>query len=95
VSTWEKCSNAFLAKFFPLAKTNALQNKISTFQQLTEETIIEACPHHGMDEWFIIQSFYHGLIRTSHENIDANAGGSFFGLSIEEAHKLVENMASN
>jgi hypothetical protein len=23
-STWEKCSNAFLAKFFPLGKTNAL-----------------------------------------------------------------------
>jgi hypothetical protein len=24
VSTWEKCSNAFLTKFFPLGKTNAL-----------------------------------------------------------------------
>jgi hypothetical protein len=36
VSTWEKCSNAFLAKFFPLGKTNALQNKISGFQQLTD-----------------------------------------------------------
>jgi hypothetical protein len=40
VSTWEKCSNAFPAKFFPLGKTNALQNKISGFQQLTDETII-------------------------------------------------------
>jgi hypothetical protein len=29
VSTWENCSNAFLAKFFPLGKTNALRNKIS------------------------------------------------------------------
>jgi hypothetical protein len=28
VSTWEKCSNAFLAMFFSLGKTNALQNKI-------------------------------------------------------------------
>jgi hypothetical protein len=43
VSTWEKCSNAFLAKFFPLGKTNALQNKISEFQHLTDETIAEAC----------------------------------------------------
>jgi hypothetical protein len=24
MSTWEKCSNAFLTKFFPLGKTNAL-----------------------------------------------------------------------
>jgi hypothetical protein len=31
VSTWEKCSNAFLTKFFPLSKTNALCNKVSGF----------------------------------------------------------------
>jgi hypothetical protein len=48
-----------------------------------------------MEEWFIIQSFYHGSIRSAREHIDAAAGGSFFALSIEEAHKLVEKMASN
>jgi hypothetical protein len=48
-----------------------------------------------MEEWFIIQSFYHGLIRSAQEHIDAAAGGSFFTLSIEEARKLVEKMASN
>jgi hypothetical protein len=88
-----------------LGKTNALRNKISRFQQLTNETIIEAWerlqdyistyPHHEMEEWFIIQSFYHGLIRSPREHIDVVAGGSFFALSIEEAHKLVEKMASN
>jgi hypothetical protein len=105
VSTWEKCFNAFLAKFFPLGKTNALRNMISGFQQLMDEIITEAweclqgyiaaCPHHGMEEWFIIQSFYHGLIRSAREHIDATVGGSFFTLSIEEAHKLVEKMASS
>jgi hypothetical protein len=105
VSTWEKSSNAFPAKFFPLGKTNALRNKISTFQQLTDETIVEAWkhlqdyisawPHHSMEEWFIIQSFYHRLIRTACEHIDAVAGGSFFALNIEEAHKLIEKTASN
>jgi hypothetical protein len=48
-----------------------------------------------MEEWFIIQNFYDGLIRTVHEHIDAAARGSFFVLSIEEAHKLIEKMASN
>jgi hypothetical protein len=105
VSTLEKYSNAFLTKFFPLGKTNALQNKISTILQLMNETIakawerlqdyISACPHHCMEEWFIIQSFYHGLIRTTCEHINAVAGGSFFALSIEEAHKLIEKVASN
>jgi hypothetical protein len=90
---------------FPLGKTNALRNKISGFQQLTDETIAEAwerlqdyissCPHHGMEEWFIIQSFYHGLIRSTQEHIDYATGGSFFALSIEKARKLVEKMASN
>jgi hypothetical protein len=99
------CSNAFVTKFFPLGKTNALRNKISVLQQLMNETTIEAweclqdyisaCPHHGMEERFIIQSFNHWLIRSAREHIDAAAGGSFFSLSIEEAHKLVEKMASN
>jgi hypothetical protein len=48
-----------------------------------------------MEEWFIIQSFYHGLIRSAREHIDDAAGGSFFALSIEEARKLVEKMAYN
>ena len=32
VDTWDKCSNTFLVKFFPLGKTNALHNEISSFQ---------------------------------------------------------------
>jgi hypothetical protein len=48
-----------------------------------------------MEDLFIIQSFYHGLIHLALEHIYATAGGSFFTLSIEEAHKLVEKMASN
>jgi hypothetical protein len=56
---------------------------------------ISTCPHHGMEEWFIIQSFYHGLVHPAWEHIDDVAGGSFYALSIEEAHKLVEKMASN
>jgi hypothetical protein len=104
VSTWAK-QWFYSTKFFPLGKTNALQNKISTYQLVMDETIalewerlqdyISACPHHGMEEWFIIQSFYHGLIHTTREHIDATAGGSFFALSIEEARKLMEKMASN
>jgi hypothetical protein len=51
---------------------------------------ISAWPHHGMEEWFIIQSFYHGLIHSALGHIDAAARGSFSALS-----KLIEKMASN
>ena len=41
-NTWEACSNAFLAKYFPVGKTNALWNRISGIQQLPDEIIPEA-----------------------------------------------------
>ena len=65
VTTWDKCANAFLKKFFPAGKTSALHGKISSFQQQSDETIPESWerPHHGIDEWLIIQGFYHGADR--------------------------------
>ena len=30
-TTWDNCSTAFLAKFFPTGKTNALRGRISSF----------------------------------------------------------------
>jgi len=32
-TTWDRCTNAFLEKFFSMGKTNALRGKISSFQQ--------------------------------------------------------------
>ena len=56
---------------------------------------ILACPHHGMDEWLVLQSFYNGLTTTSRANIDAAAGGAFLDLTITNAKALVEKMVSN
>ena len=39
-TTWEACSNAFLAKYFPVGKTNALRNRITGIQQLPDETTL-------------------------------------------------------
>ena len=71
VSTWDNCTKAFIVKFFPTSKTNALRGRISSFQQASNETIPEdwerlqeyilAWLHHGMDNWLILQSFYNGL----------------------------------
>ena len=44
-TTWEACSNAFLAKYFPVGKTNALRNRIIGIQQLSDETILEVWEH--------------------------------------------------
>jgi len=51
-----------------MGKTNALRGKISNFQQTSMESIpeawkrlqdyIQACPHHGMENWLVLQNFY-------------------------------------
>ena len=46
---------------------------------------ILACPHYGMDEWLILQSFYNGLTTTSRAYIDVAAGGAFLDLTITKA----------
>ena len=96
---------AFLAKFFPLGKTNALRGRISSFQQTWMESIPEAwerlqeyilaCPHHGMDEWLVLQSFYNGLPATSRAHLDAAARGAYLGLTVAKATALIEKMVSN
>jgi hypothetical protein len=48
-----------------------------------------------MDDWLLMQTFYHGLTTSAHENIDAAAGGSFLSLTIREVTTLVEKIASN
>jgi len=105
VSTWNKCSTTFLAKFFSTGKTNALHGRISNFQQTASESIPEtwerlqeyilACPHHGMKDWLILQNFYNGLTSTSRAHIDAAAGGAFFSLTVNGAMTLIEKMVSN
>ena len=42
IKTWDKCPTAFLVKFFPMGKTNALRGQILNFQQSSMETILEA-----------------------------------------------------
>ena len=78
-TNWAICSTAFLSKFFPVGKTNALRAKISGFQQLPEETIPEAwerfqdyiseCPHHGIENWLLILCGKHCLINIFSETI--------------------------
>jgi uncharacterized coiled-coil protein SlyX len=48
-----------------------------------------------MHRWFLIQTFYHRLKRTSREHLDAAAGGAFFSLQVPTAKELIEKMVEN
>ena len=86
MDTWDKCTKAFLVKFFPTGKTNALRRRILNFQQASNKSIPEAgerlqeyilaCPHQGMDNWLILQNFYNELTQSSLDHMDAAVDGS-------------------
>jgi hypothetical protein len=48
-----------------------------------------------MENWLLMQTFYHGLTNSTHEIMDATAGAAFLSLTINQATTLVEKMASN
>jgi hypothetical protein len=48
-----------------------------------------------MEDWLLMQTFYHGLTTSARENIDVASRGSFLSLTIREATTLIEKIASN
>ena len=103
ISTWEELTKAFLARFFPPSKTASLRNQISTFAQRDDETMYEAwerfkdilrlCPHHGLQKWMVVQTFYNGVTQPVRSMIDAAAGGTLMSKTEEEVYNLIEEMA--
>ncbi|XP_057251768.1 uncharacterized protein LOC130591846 [Beta vulgaris subsp. vulgaris] len=104
--TWSELKKVFLYKFFPPMRTSKFRNEISGFQQHELESPYEAwqrykalqrqCPHHGIPEWLLIQTFYNGLkheVRIS--IIDAASGGTFMAKTPKAAKTLLDDMAAN
>ena len=54
-----------------------------------------ACPHHGMEDYLLIQNFYHGLVLLDRSHLDAATGGAFFLLSVPDAKTQIDKMVSN
>ncbi|XP_021751824.1 uncharacterized protein LOC110717431 [Chenopodium quinoa] len=105
LSTWDEVTRAFLGKYCPPEKTAELRRKITNFNQDIDETLSEAwerfkdytrkCPHHGFTSWIIVQSFYDGLTPISRANLDSGAGGSLKKLSVDDAYKMIEEVAKH
>ena len=105
INTWDGLTKAFLNKYFPPSKTVQLRNQITCFLQKEHENLheawerykelIRACPHHGLEQWLIVQTFYNGLIPSTKIIVDAAAGGSFENKTMEESYTLIEKLAQN
>lgn len=82
-----------------------MRAEINNFSQYKGESLYEAWesfkellrkfPHHGMQKWLLVQTFYNGLGPSHITLIDAAAGGTFNSKTENEADELVELMAMN
>jgi hypothetical protein len=48
-----------------------------------------------MEEWLLVQGFYHGLTLKAHEHLDATGGGSFLSLTLGKAEIVLDKIAEN
>ena len=105
IDSWTKCKDAFIGKYFPPAKIISLRNQIMNFKQLDQEHVAQSwermklmlknCPTHGLSLWMVVQNFYAGLNFVSRNLLDSAAGGTFMGITLGEATKLLDNMTAN
>lgn len=105
ISTWEQLCDKFLAKYFPPARAHKIIAEISQFSQARDELMCEAwerfrgllrrCPQHGFSQEQQIIFFYSGLTHNTKRIVDVTAGGSFLNTYVEEATRIIEDMASN
>src|SRR4051812_30532841 len=95
----------FLAKFFPMSRTNTLRKEVTDFAQKDNEMFSECwerfknlllkCPHHGFETWRLVQSFYNGLTQTDRSMSESMKGGRFLYLKAVEAYEFLEGLSES
>ncbi|CAM8885093.1 unnamed protein product [Rhodiola kirilowii] len=102
-TTWNRLAEAFLQQYFPPSKTAHFRNKIISFRSIDGETLHDAwerykeltrmCPHHNLEEWQIIDTFYQGIDQGMRTLINQAAGGGLNGVPLEDAYGIIERAA--
>ena len=104
ITTWNDLADKFLMKYFPPTKNVKLRNEITSFHQLKNESLYDAwerfkelfrrCPHHGISCYIQLETFYNGLNPSTRLIVDVSANRALLFKSYNEAHEILERMAS-
>nr|GEY97053.1 reverse transcriptase domain-containing protein [Tanacetum cinerariifolium] len=99
ITMWNELKEAFISRYFSLVKFKRLLNKIHSFHQLANESLVDAWfqlkemlriyYRYGLTKSTIIQIFYHGLDDPTQEIIDAK--GIILYKTPNEAFKILED----
>ena len=95
----------FLERYFPASRVTDIRKEICGIMQFNGENLYEywerfkklcsSCPPHGIDEHYLIQYFYEGLLPMERSMIDAASGGALVDKTPEAARNLIANMAAS
>ncbi|XP_057506563.1 uncharacterized protein LOC130789773 [Actinidia eriantha] len=103
LSTWADLQAEFFKKFFPMHKTIALRKAIQNFSAKDNEPfgkswerykdILRSVPHHGFENWRIVNFFYEGITPLNRQFIDMMCNGDFLNKDPNEALDCFEQLA--
>jgi len=57
--------------------------------------LLRLCPHHGLQWWMLVQSFYNRVTQLVRSTIDATAEGTLMNKTKDEAYNLIKEMVLN
>ncbi|XP_022032571.1 uncharacterized protein LOC110933669 [Helianthus annuus] len=104
ITTWAGMKDKFLGKYFPPSKTARLRSMIQEFRQKEGESFYETwehfkelllkCPHHGFEDWALVEKFYHGVTPATRNMHNTTAGGNLMTAKTpEECTEIFEDRA--
>lgn len=93
----------FLKKFFLMYRTNALKREIMNFAQKETKNfyqerfrdLLNACPHHGYENWCIISLFYEALTPKMWQFVETICNAEFFTKELEEVFEYFDYLVEN
>ncbi|CAM8902629.1 unnamed protein product [Rhodiola kirilowii] len=104
-TTWNRLAEAFLQQYFPPSKTAHFRNKIISFHSIDGETLYDSwerykeltrmCPHHNLEQWQIIVTFYQGIDQGMRTLINRAAGGGLNQVPLEDTYEIIKRAAQD
>lgn len=103
IDRWAKLHRAFLNKFFPTKKANALKKAIANIEQADDETLYDyyerskrlssSCPFHGYDDDDLVLHLYNSLLDQERRIIEAACGGNILNMTPAAAMAKLQDTA--
>ncbi|XP_042032297.1 uncharacterized protein LOC121779002 [Salvia splendens] len=105
IRTWDAMVEIFLEKFYPPSEAIKRQHEIIALQMTPTENIRDAwgrfkslmkrCPNYGLTPTVQVITFFKGCVPEAQRELNLSSGGNFLKKGVNEAMKLIDELASN